>query len=158
LPPGRSCGGECLSDRSNRRTMVGDFGSFGLHAHGGRRARYVKLRALSRDPHVSLAQYTIPDGWTLAWRVSRTRSTSVGRIAPVERTIVLMGYQAELPALIKAHGAKEALILREDKDFCLRRRGRLPIRRLNAYIVEPPVVWRYVVLRFLGYGLARLQV
>jgi hypothetical protein len=62
LPQGRSCGGAWPSDRSNRRTMVGDFGSFGLHAHGGRRARYVTVRALSRDPHVSLAQYTIPDG------------------------------------------------------------------------------------------------
>src|SRR4029077_20871383 len=62
IAPGRSCGGAWLSDRSNRRTMVGDFGSFGFHAHGGRRTRYATLRALSRNPHVGWAQYTIPDG------------------------------------------------------------------------------------------------
>ena len=104
------------------------------------------MRALSRDPHVSWAQYTIPDGWTLLWRVSQTRSTSVEGLSPVERTIVLLSYQAELPAFIRIYQAKKDLILRTDGNLCLRRRWRLPIRRLNAYIVESPVIRGYAIL------------
>ena len=92
------------------------------------------------------------------WRVSQTRRTSVERIMPSGTNIVLLSCQAELPTVIKIHRAKEGLILRKDKDFCLRRRWHLPIRRLNAYIVESPVVRGYIVLRVLGHCLARLQV